>query len=115
MPTIYGEGHAAFRRLQEEIMKRSPDQTIFAWGLVPRVENETRRTSGDAETALLAGEEDDDVQRLTSEPAEDLFSLSAMGGAPRNPLLIQLNSLVDDRPDEVLAVLRGWIVEGAAG
>jgi hypothetical protein len=32
MPTIYGEGVAAFRRLQEEIMKTSPDQTLFAWG-----------------------------------------------------------------------------------
>lgn len=31
MPTIYGEGKAAFRRLQEEIMKRAPDQTLFAW------------------------------------------------------------------------------------
>ena len=33
MPTMYGEGHAAFRRLQEEILRRNPDQTILAWGL----------------------------------------------------------------------------------
>ena len=32
MPTIYGEGKKAFRRLQEEIMKQSPDTTLFAWG-----------------------------------------------------------------------------------
>lgn len=31
MPTIYGEGRAAFRRLQEEIMKRSSDQMLFVW------------------------------------------------------------------------------------
>ncbi|KAF9880163.1 het domain protein [Colletotrichum karsti] len=31
MPTVYGEGKKAFRRLQEEIMKYSPDHTIFAW------------------------------------------------------------------------------------
>lgn len=31
MPLIYGEGHKAFRRLQEEIIKRSNDLTIFAW------------------------------------------------------------------------------------
>ena len=31
MPTIYGEGKKAFLRLQEEIMKRSPDQTLFSW------------------------------------------------------------------------------------
>lgn len=31
MPTIYGEGENAFRRLQEEILKMSADQTLFAW------------------------------------------------------------------------------------
>ncbi len=33
MPTLYGEGRKAFRRLQEEIMRQSPDTTLFAWGL----------------------------------------------------------------------------------
>lgn len=32
MPTLYGEGERAFRRLQEEIMTSSPDQTLFIWG-----------------------------------------------------------------------------------
>ena len=31
MPLIYGEGTKAFMRLQEEIIQRSTDQTIFAW------------------------------------------------------------------------------------
>ncbi|KAM5545413.1 hypothetical protein V8D89_001026 [Ganoderma adspersum] len=31
MSTLYGEGDRAFRRLQEEIMKRIPDQSLFAW------------------------------------------------------------------------------------
>ncbi|KAI0173833.1 heterokaryon incompatibility protein-domain-containing protein [Pestalotiopsis sp. NC0098] len=31
MPLLYGEGHRAFIRLQEEIMRRSNDMTIFAW------------------------------------------------------------------------------------
>ncbi|KAH7381851.1 heterokaryon incompatibility protein-domain-containing protein [Cadophora sp. MPI-SDFR-AT-0126] len=31
MPLIYGEGTKAFRRLQEEIVKRNNDLTIFAW------------------------------------------------------------------------------------
>ncbi|PIL26165.1 hypothetical protein GSI_11920 [Ganoderma sinense ZZ0214-1] len=31
--TLYGEGgERAFRRLQEEIMRHSPDTTLFAWG-----------------------------------------------------------------------------------
>jgi hypothetical protein len=31
MPLIYGEGRKAFLRLQEEIVRRSTDQSIFAW------------------------------------------------------------------------------------
>ena len=31
MPLLYGEGNRAFIRLQEEIMKSSNDQTLFAW------------------------------------------------------------------------------------
>ncbi|KAI0719800.1 hypothetical protein C8T65DRAFT_635200 [Cerioporus squamosus] len=34
MPTLYGEGRRAFMRLQEDILKRIPDQTIFAWGKI---------------------------------------------------------------------------------
>ena len=33
IPLIYGEGEQAFQRLQEEIIKRSTDHTIFAWHL----------------------------------------------------------------------------------
>lgn len=31
MPLLYGEGEKAFVRLQEEIMKNSEDQSLFAW------------------------------------------------------------------------------------
>lgn len=31
MPMLYGEGTRAFLRLQEEIMQRSDDQSLFAW------------------------------------------------------------------------------------
>ncbi|KAH9909433.1 HET-domain-containing protein [Epithele typhae] len=34
MPTVYGEGRRAFRRLQEEILTQTSDQTVFAWGHV---------------------------------------------------------------------------------
>ena len=34
MPTLYGEGNNAFRRLQEAIMRQSPDTTLFAWDSV---------------------------------------------------------------------------------
>jgi hypothetical protein len=35
MPLLYGEGEKAFRRLQEEIIKSSNDQTIFACCFAP--------------------------------------------------------------------------------
>ncbi|KAE8345329.1 hypothetical protein BDV24DRAFT_159683 [Aspergillus arachidicola] len=31
MPLLYGEGHTAFLKLQEEIIKVSDDESIFAW------------------------------------------------------------------------------------
>ena len=31
MPTLYGEGEGAFQRLQEEILRSIPDQSLFAW------------------------------------------------------------------------------------
>ena len=33
MPMIYGEGRQAFRRLQQEIIRESRDDSILAWGL----------------------------------------------------------------------------------
>ncbi|KAI1103473.1 HET-domain-containing protein [Jackrogersella minutella] len=33
MPLLYGEGHQAFKRLQQEIIKVSDDQSILAWDL----------------------------------------------------------------------------------
>lgn len=33
MPLLYGEGRKAFRRLQEEIVRSSTDQSVFAWTL----------------------------------------------------------------------------------
>lgn len=34
IPLLYGEGSRAFRRLQEEIIRNSHDQSIFAWGMI---------------------------------------------------------------------------------
>ncbi|TBU54321.1 heterokaryon incompatibility protein-domain-containing protein [Dichomitus squalens] len=45
---MYGEGHNAFVRLQEEILKHIPDQTIFAWGDTMELR--------DLRSALRAGE-----------------------------------------------------------
>jgi hypothetical protein len=38
MPLLYGEGRKSFTRLQEEIMKVSDDQSLFAWGLLDHIQ-----------------------------------------------------------------------------
>lgn len=40
MPLLYGEGSKAFIRLQEEIMKESNDQSLFAWGTINQAYSE---------------------------------------------------------------------------
>lgn len=39
MPLLYGEGDRAFIRLQEEIIKRTTDQTFLCWSYPPEVED----------------------------------------------------------------------------
>ncbi|RPD75572.1 HET-domain-containing protein [Lentinus tigrinus ALCF2SS1-7] len=46
MPTIYGEGRNAFLRLQEEILRRIPDQSIFAWGTCINMEDSSTTLRG---------------------------------------------------------------------
>ncbi|PIL25332.1 hypothetical protein GSI_13221 [Ganoderma sinense ZZ0214-1] len=58
MPTLYGEGEYAFRRLQEEILRRIPDQSLFAWGsdnisAFPETSCEIRMSSPVKDTVTL--------------------------------------------------------------
>ncbi|CAG8957365.1 hypothetical protein HYFRA_00010791, partial [Hymenoscyphus fraxineus] len=45
LPLLYGEGEKAFVRLQEEIMKSSDDQSLFAWQVSANMENVARQSS----------------------------------------------------------------------
>ena len=53
MPLLYGEAGKAFRRLQEEIIKESDDQSIFAWRLSAADRYHLRRNS-DQTVGILA-------------------------------------------------------------
>lgn len=45
LPIIYGEGYdKAFLRLQEEIIRRTDDQSIFAWGALGKEDKSSKRT-----------------------------------------------------------------------
>lgn len=68
MPIIYGEGRMAFVRLQEEILKRIPDQSIFIWSHAAPIQADEQ----DVHYAAFA--EDTHHSLLASSPA--LFSSS---------------------------------------
>lgn len=52
MPLVYGEGSKAFRRLQEEIIKRRNDLTIFAWSSPPGQEQQSLGLWADSPAAF---------------------------------------------------------------
>lgn len=51
MPLLYGEGGKAFFRLQEEIIKSTSDQSVFAWGDSPIMTLESYITNACADRA----------------------------------------------------------------
>ncbi|KAK7966935.1 het domain protein [Apiospora aurea] len=53
MPLLYGEGPKAFYRLQEEIIKRTNDQTILAWGDLPSDGADSSTQDGPGTKGLL--------------------------------------------------------------
>jgi hypothetical protein len=66
MPLLYGEGTRAFVRLQEEIMKETDDHSLFAWGILKDVDDNTKMLAED-----LQGE---DYHLFATSPADFLGS-----------------------------------------
>ncbi|KAI0742570.1 heterokaryon incompatibility protein-domain-containing protein [Daedaleopsis nitida] len=62
MPTLYGEGRKAFRRLQEELLRHSSDTTLFAWG-------DCRALHDREWHPPLSGESEDDLAVFASSPS----------------------------------------------
>jgi hypothetical protein len=82
MPLLYGEGSAAFVRLQEEIIKNSSDQSIFAW----------MSTSRDDDRLLLAPstscfEHAKSVIRCSGDSIVEPFAMTNAGLSIRIPLV----------------------------
>ena len=71
MPTLYGEGEGALRRLQEEIMRRIPDQSLFAWQNI-YVPPETLQGQTPRRFECNVYREEDDVSLLA--PSLDVFN-----------------------------------------
>ncbi|PVH83581.1 HET-domain-containing protein [Cadophora sp. DSE1049] len=77
MPMLYGEGTRAFGRLQEEIIKRSNDMTIFAWSQ-PEGEQE------DASGALFAPSPAFFAQTIEVEERRTLSAESRLADSTHN-------------------------------
>ncbi|KAM5534017.1 hypothetical protein V8D89_012337 [Ganoderma adspersum] len=87
MATIYGEGRHAFIRLQEEILKRIPDQTIFAWGLFmnPLAASQSSIhdiVPGQRSTSHLLAQSPSEFARSSSVSSIDKGTLSQRLGLP---------------------------------
>lgn len=76
MPLLYGEGPKAFMRLQLELLKRSDDESIFAWN------RDVRRTS--PWRGLLAPSADQ-FEVARDDSGEPLSWLNAYTSRPRRP------------------------------
>ena len=85
MPTIYGEGSDAFIRLQEEILRRAPDQSLFVWGRCLTDINKLS-TSQNSSRSLLRGHRD--TLLLASSPAD----FASCGDIERDRKSTRLNS-----------------------
>ncbi|KPI44504.1 Vegetative incompatibility protein HET-E-1 [Cyphellophora attinorum] len=95
MPMLYGEGSKAFRRLQEEIIKRSNDLTIFAWSSPYSIYSYDGGIDR-AGTALLADSPDFFASMGNISPFRNDFfdfSLTNKGVLVPEDLLIRLFSL----------------------
>ncbi|KAK3630486.1 hypothetical protein LTR56_017405 [Elasticomyces elasticus] len=98
MPLLYGEGHKAFARLQEQIIRQSYDESILAWGL---------------------DSEDDMAGVLAKSPAAFEGSLSlrnlqlgeTFGRGGRSIARYELtNKGLDIHPESIGNELRAWIL-----
>lgn len=81
MPLLYGEGTKAFTRLQEEIIRHTDDQSIFAWGLrkgLTQIFKFDKRTSILAPSPAAFSASGDIVQVDTGEESAP-FSLTNRG------------------------------------
>ena len=97
MPMLYGEGDKAFLRLQEEIIKVSDDQSIFAW------ETEGRVGPGMLASSPAAFKNSGNVRNLSTRNRREPYSTGNRGLSIKFPLAHYC-------PDTYLAIL-SWTRE----
>jgi hypothetical protein len=117
MPMIYGEGDQAFRRLQEEIMKHTRDDSILAWDFEP-AEPIPNNSAVAAPGGVLAASPSDfkDCGQIVSleQYTESLSSFEISGGrlrtqltlstTPANEVYALLNCGLEHNTDQVVGI-----------
>jgi hypothetical protein len=81
MPLLYGEGDRAFLRLQEEIIRKTNDDSILAWGLIPNMGHPLGLVPGDLRNRLHNRTESP-CDILASSP-KDFINCTDLGYAAR--------------------------------
>jgi hypothetical protein len=75
MPLLYGEGHKAFQRLQEELIKRSDDQSILAWHGDKPTDNMIGILASNVRAFRYCGNLSNSIEQLPSDP----FAITNVG------------------------------------
>ncbi|KAI1342984.1 heterokaryon incompatibility protein-domain-containing protein [Xylariaceae sp. FL0016] len=89
MPLLYGEGRRAFQRLQEEIIKISTDQSIFAWEWLDPVkkrDNEDLSILAPWPSAFTNRNISRWPQDVQNDPLDSIYTLSNFGLSLRLPI-----------------------------
>ncbi|KAI1325475.1 HET-domain-containing protein [Xylariaceae sp. FL0255] len=100
MPLLYGEGEGAFIRLQEEILKVSTDQSIFAWEFVAQKDWEEEFEPHPSWVSVLAPSpicfrNSRDIKKTShagSPGALEIWTMTNLGLTMHLPLLATTNS-----------------------
>lgn len=114
MPMLYGEGMKAFMRLQKKIIKRSDDESIFAW-------KDTRKLSGMLASSPAAFARSGDVVALNISPEQrlqyhltnkglELKIPSSLFGAQDDPSEPSTKSIVKRTVRSIIKYVRRWTV-----
>jgi hypothetical protein len=117
MPMLYEEEQGAFLRLQEEIMKKSDDHSIFAWerrhaiGFLAR----SLTAFADSSTIIRSRHRDTPPFTVTNKGIHLQLPLKAVG-SPNNFMdqiyVAVLDCQHEQKPDELLGI---WVIGGFDG
>jgi hypothetical protein len=93
MPLLYGEGRAAFQRLQEQIMMVSVDQSIFAWSFESLdIENDLGHISLMAPwPSAFTNQYIVKTKTSRRAPVDSVYTLTNFGLSIQLPLLVSLD------------------------